>query len=83
MVQDRVALTAANETRFLEAARAALHFGQGALRLLDEDGRELGRYSGEFAFAAHGRRKFRAATPGMFSFNSPLGLGCGAKVLGG
>ena len=72
VVQDRMALTAANETRFLEAARAALHFGQGALRLLDEDGRELGRFS-EGLHSPHTGRKFRPATAGMFSFNSPLG----------
>jgi excinuclease ABC subunit A len=72
VVQDRVALAAANEPRFLEAARAALHFGQGALRLLDDEGRELGRFS-EGLHSPHTGRKFRPATPGMFSFNSPLG----------
>ncbi len=72
VVQDRVALAAANETRFLEAARAALHFGQGALRLLDDEGLELGRFS-EGLHSPHTGRKFRPATPGLFSFNSPLG----------
>ncbi|HTB63655.1 MAG TPA: excinuclease ABC subunit UvrA [Opitutales bacterium] len=72
VVQDRVTLTAENELRFLEAARTALHFGQGAMRMLREDGTELGRFS-EGLHSPHTGRKFRPATAGMFSFNSPLG----------
>jgi excinuclease ABC subunit A len=72
VVQDRVTLTAENAGRFLEAARTALRFGQGSLRLLNEEGRELGRFS-EGLHSPHTGRKFRAATPGLFSFNSPLG----------
>ncbi len=72
VVQDRVALTPENELRFLEAARTALHFGQGAMRVLREDGAELGRFS-EGLHSPHTGRKFRPATAGMFSFNSPLG----------
>ncbi len=72
VIQDRVELAPANETRFLEAARAALHFGQGALRLLDETGRELGRFS-EGLHSPHTGRKFRPPTPALFSFNSPIG----------
>jgi excinuclease ABC subunit A len=72
IVQDRLPLTAENAPRFLESARTALRFGQGSLRLLDEEGRELGRFS-EGLHSPHTGRKFRAATPGLFSFNSPLG----------
>lgn len=72
VIQDRVPLDAANETRFLEAARAALHFGQGALRVLDETGGELGRFS-EGLHSPHTGRKFRPPTPALFSFNSPIG----------
>ncbi|HVU38857.1 MAG TPA: excinuclease ABC subunit UvrA [Opitutales bacterium] len=72
VIQDRVALEPANETRFLEAARTALHFGQGALRLLDETGAELGRFS-EGLHSPHTDRKFRPPTPALFSFNSPIG----------
>ncbi len=72
VIQDRVGMTERNELRFLEAARTALHFGQGALRLLDETGAELGRFS-EGLHSPHTGRKFRPATPGMFSFNSPMG----------
>jgi excinuclease ABC subunit A len=72
VVQDRMALTVENSARFFEAARAALRFGQGSLRLLDEEGRELGRFS-EGLHSPQTGRKFRPATPGLFSFNSPLG----------
>ncbi len=72
VVQDRVALKTENAARFLEAAQASLHFGQGALRLLDETGRELGRFS-EGLHSPKSGRKFRPAVPSMFSFNSPMG----------
>jgi excinuclease ABC subunit A len=72
VVQDRLQLKPDNLARFLEAAQAALHFGQGALCLLDETGRELGRFS-EGLHSPKTGRKFRPATPALFSFNSPIG----------
>ncbi len=72
VIQDRIPLEPANETRFLEAAQTALHFGQGALRVLDAAGRELGRFS-EGLHSPHTGRKFRPPTPALFSFNSPIG----------
>ena len=72
VVQDRIALQPENMARFLEATQAALHFGQGALWLLDETGCELGRFS-EGLHSPKTGRKFRPAQPSMFSFNSPMG----------
>lgn len=72
IIQDRVTLSADAESRFIEAATACLHFGQGELRLLDEHGHELGHYSEGLHSPKSGRR-FRASSPALFSFNSPLG----------
>jgi len=80
VIQDRIAITPANRSRFLEAAETAMHFGQGQVHLFGEiasDLRtprfaELGHYSRGLHSPKTGRT-FRAATPALFSFNSPLG----------
>ena len=73
VVQDRVALEAANRLRFLEAVETALHFGRGEVRLFAEPAFELiGHYSRGLHSPRTGRT-FRAASPALFSFNSPLG----------
>ncbi len=77
VAQDRVSLADADRTRFLEAAETALHFGQGELHLFAPrpTGRDFvsaGHYSRGLHSPATGRT-FRPATPGLFSFNSPLG----------
>jgi len=86
VVQDRVTLTPENQNRFLEAAETALHFGQGEVRLFaaDESPLERGGAERRSVYAEVGHysrglhspktgRTFRAATPALFSFNSPLG----------
>ncbi|MGH8019899.1 MAG: excinuclease ABC subunit UvrA [Opitutaceae bacterium] len=72
VIQDRVEMAAGSRARFLEAAETALHFGQGELLLLDRGGRLLERFSRGLRSPQTGQ-VFRPATPGMFSFNSPLG----------
>ncbi len=80
VVQDRVTLAPAHKSRFLEAVEAALHFGQGEVHLFgnpkseipDLKLLELGHYSRGLHSPKTGRT-FRAATPALFSFNSPLG----------
>jgi len=73
VVQDRLRITAESQPRFLEAAETALHFGKGELFLFNaEDFAPAGRYSRGLHSPATGRT-FRPATPGLFSFNSPLG----------
>jgi excinuclease ABC subunit A len=72
VVQDRVTVAAAEAARFHEAALAAFRLGGGRLRLLDEQGGELARYSELLESPVDGRR-FRPATPALFSFNSPVG----------
>ncbi len=72
VVQDRVRAEPAARGRFDEAARAAFRMGGGRLRVLGADGVERLRVSESLESPVDGRR-FRPATPGLFSFNSPLG----------
>ncbi len=80
VAQDRVTIEVAQKSRFLEAVETALHFGQGEVRLFsnpqsairDPQFAELGHYSRGLHSPKTGRR-FRAASPALFSFNSPLG----------
>ncbi len=72
VIQDRVVITADQTSRFHEAAMAAFRLGGGRLRLLDDQGTELSRYSEALESPIDGR-KFRPATPALFSFNSPIG----------
>ena len=73
IAQDRLALEAAHKSRFLEAVETALHFGHGQVHVFAADSlTELGHFSRGLHSPKTGRT-FRAATPGLFSFNSPLG----------
>jgi len=73
VVQDRVRTEAASMVRFTEAVETAMHFGRGEVRIFAGEGlSELGHYSRGLHSPKTGR-KFRAATPPLFSFNSPLG----------
>jgi excinuclease ABC subunit A len=73
VIQDRLAVTAANKARFLDAIETSLHFGQGQVYLFRPDALALaGHYSRGLHSPSSGRT-FRAATPALFSFNSPLG----------
>lgn len=72
VVQDRVTIAADQASRFHEAALAAFRLGGARLRLLDESGEEVSRYSEALESPADGR-KFRPASPALFSFNSPVG----------
>jgi len=73
VVQDRVRVEPAEMARFTEAAETAMHYGRGEVRVFDAGSfAELGHYSRGLHSPKTGR-KFRAATPPLFSFNSPLG----------
>ena len=73
VVQDRVRVEPSSMARFTEAAETAMHFGRGEVRVFDSGSlAELGHYSRGLHSPKTGR-KFRPATPPLFSFNSPLG----------
>jgi excinuclease ABC subunit A len=72
VVQDRIRVEAEAMARFLEAVETAMHFGRGEVRIFSDRFAELGHYSRGLHSPKTGR-KFRPATPPLFSFNSPLG----------
>jgi excinuclease ABC subunit A len=78
VAQDRVALHADQQSRFLEAVETGLHFGQGEVHLFGSGSgstttfRSIGHYSRGLHSPKTGRT-FRPASPALFSFNSPLG----------
>ncbi|HEY0864984.1 MAG TPA: excinuclease ABC subunit UvrA [Lacunisphaera sp.] len=73
VIQDRLAIVADNKSRFLEATESALHFGKGEIHLFTADKlAPAGHYSRGLHSPKTGRT-FRPASPGLFSFNSPLG----------
>jgi excinuclease ABC subunit A len=72
VIQDRVTVAPDQASRFHEAALAAFRLGGARLRLLDDQGQELSRYSEVLESPVDGR-KFRPASPALFSFNSPVG----------
>jgi excinuclease ABC subunit A len=80
VVQDRVTITVANRTRFIEAVETAMRFGRGQVHLFSH--RQAGGAApapppaGHLSRGLHSPgtgRTFRPATPALFSFNSPLG----------
>ena len=80
VVQDRLAIAADNRARFLEATETALHFGKGQVHLFAPapSGAPVATFTeaGHFSRGLHSPatgRTFRAASPALFSFNSPLG----------
>jgi len=81
VIQDRLRISTENQARFLEATETALHFGQGQVFLFEAGSSTstpqpqlvpAGHYSRGLHSPKTGRT-FRPATPGLFSFNSPLG----------
>lgn len=72
VIQDRIRIVPRQRNRFIDSATTALHFGEGVLTLLNEDGELRSHFFEGLRSSANGR-KFRPATPNLFSFNSPLG----------
>jgi excinuclease ABC subunit A len=72
LIQDRIKIEASEQSRFHEAALSAFRLGGGRMRLITEDGEEIARFSETLESPVNGK-KFRSATPALFSFNSPIG----------
>ena len=74
VVQDRLALQPRNRARFIEAVVTALHFGQGDVYLIDANNTKTtyAHYAEGLRSAVSGKR-YRPASPPLFSFNSPIG----------
>jgi excinuclease ABC subunit A len=71
VIQDRVAIKPDNRSRFIEACENAFRVGQGALMVIDANGQPTPYREG--LISPIDGRSYRAATPALFSFNSPLG----------
>ncbi|MFT3868038.1 MAG: excinuclease ABC subunit UvrA [Nibricoccus sp.] len=83
VAQDRIPIQTPNKPRFLEAVETALHFGHGEVHLFaSTDNSSTSSLQPQLVPVGHHSRglhspktgrTFRAATPALFSFNSPLG----------
>ncbi|MEY2504002.1 MAG: excinuclease subunit, partial [Verrucomicrobiota bacterium] len=80
VVQDRITVSGANRTRLVEALETALRFGKDRINViaLASDGSQLSTPDAQHPFStgwhcAHCDIDIRPPTPGLFSFNNPLG----------
>src|SRR5436190_16296212 len=80
VVQDRIAISEANRTRLVESIETALRFGKDKINViaLATDGSQLSTPNSQHPFStgwhcAHCDLDIRPPTPGLFSFNNPLG----------
>src|SRR5437764_771020 len=80
VIQDRIAITQANRARLVEAIETALRFGKGKINViaLNADQSAISNQQSEIPFStgwhcAHCDVDIRPPTPGLFSFNNPLG----------
>ncbi len=71
VIQDRIALISANQTRLAEALETALRLGGGKLAVVLANGSELPFSTGWHC--AHCDVDITPPSPGLFSFNNPLG----------
>ncbi len=69
VIQDRISVTKENRARLSEAIEAALNFGQGKIQVV---GKETHPYSTGW-HCPHCDVDIRPPSPGLFSFNHPLG----------
>jgi excinuclease ABC subunit A len=74
IVQDRLKLTAANRARFMEACEQAYHFGKGKLAIYRmAPGATAPRFFSNRFHCAQCDLEYREPSPGLFSFNNPVG----------
>ena len=78
VVQDRVTLSPDNQTRLFEAIEAALRLGRGRLAVIADSGKQKSEYADIHPFSAgwhcaHCDIEIAPPSPGLFSFNNPLG----------
>src|SRR5256885_2149713 len=72
VIQDRIAITKENRPRLVEALETALRFGKGKANIVDLEKRVEHPFSTGW-HCAHCDLDIRPPSPGLFSFNSPLG----------
>jgi excinuclease ABC subunit A len=72
VIQDRISITDENRTRLTEAIETALRFGKDKINVVDLDSKSEHPFSTGW-HCAHCDLDIRPPTPGLFSFNNPLG----------
>ncbi|MEP7015435.1 MAG: excinuclease ABC subunit UvrA, partial [Verrucomicrobiota bacterium] len=76
VIQDRIAISEANNPRLVEALETALRFGKGKINVIEADDHASATNLHPFStgwHCAHCDIDIRPPTPGLFSFNNPLG----------
>ncbi|MEY2527100.1 MAG: excinuclease subunit, partial [Verrucomicrobiota bacterium] len=79
VIQDRIAISEENRPRLVEALETALRFGKDKINVVPlTDSSQLSTLNSQLPFStgwhcAHCDIDIRPPTPGLFSFNSPLG----------
>src|SRR5881227_2750541 len=83
VIQDRIAISEENRARLVEAIETALRFGKGKINVLSSPGKKSAIRNPQSAIeklpfstgwhCAHCDLDIRPPSPGLFSFNSPLG----------
>jgi len=72
VIQDRIAITKENHARLVEALETALRFGKGKVNVVDSEKKKEHPFSTGW-HCAHCDLDIRPPSPGLFSFNNPLG----------
>ncbi len=72
VVQDRIEVRPAQKNRLSEAIETALRLGNDRLTIIDQESGETHPYSSGW-HCAHCDENIRPPSPGLFSFNNPLG----------
>ena len=72
VIQDRILISPENSTRLAEAIETALNFGKGKITVTQLSDFQSHPYSKGW-HCAHCDLTIRPPTPGLFSFNNPLG----------
>jgi excinuclease ABC subunit A len=72
VVQDRIDVTPGNKARLSEAVETALRLGNDRVTIVEMDGGKAHPYSSGW-HCAHCDLGIRPPSPGLFSFNNPLG----------
>src|SRR2546421_929329 len=72
VIQDRIAITQDNRARLVEALETALRFGKGKVNIVDVEKNAEHPFSTGW-HCAHCHIDIPPPSPGLFSFNNPLG----------
>ncbi len=73
VVQDRIEISDENKSRLIEAIETALRFGKGKVEIIPQNGAATPHPFSTGWHCAHCDIEIAPPSPGLFSFNNPLG----------